>query len=569
MFSSGPNYQKLKTNLRLSVNRLKLLEKKKTELAQKSRKEIADYISAGKVERAKIRVEHIIREDYLVEAMEVAEMYADLVLARFGLLQQMKDLDPSLGEAVSSLLWGAPRLMTDVPELKVVSEQLALKYGKAYAVACREQTVPTVSEKLVHKLGVQAPPKLLVEKYLAEIAAIYNLEYTPDPQVMREAEWAEAELIDLGGGGRPGGSGGATGGGGGQGEHGGACSFAPPMAPQLYPSKVNDDRLVLPTSLEKPQNDQSSTLKQNYPEPSSSQESFGSSDVSSQGQVGSQRSDQSEMRESENSEVEVFRPLPINQWAPSVLLTNPQSLTNCFEEFKSLVNSHSPDVVVVSETWFSDSKPACDYQLDGYKQFHDDRTDGRRGGGVAVYAKTHKKLGGLGWSERIRQSLAETNLNSPSDENVISDSKTSSNDAYGDLISLQPHAPDMKIPHELECVWVCVGEHTYVCGVYHAPNAPTETLLFDHITNASLDLINRAETAAAPVRIICAGDFNQMPTDRLNACLQLRNLVQLPTHGNSTLDRVLTNTPRHYQAPLLLPPLALSRHHAVLLTPAL
>lgn len=49
MFSSGPNYQKLKTNLRLSVNRLKLLEKKKTELAQKSRKEIADYISAGKV----------------------------------------------------------------------------------------------------------------------------------------------------------------------------------------------------------------------------------------------------------------------------------------------------------------------------------------------------------------------------------------------------------------------------------------------------------------------------------------------------------------------------------------
>lgn len=42
------------------------------------------------IERAKIRVEHIIREDYLVEAMEVTEMYCDLVLARFGLIQQMK-----------------------------------------------------------------------------------------------------------------------------------------------------------------------------------------------------------------------------------------------------------------------------------------------------------------------------------------------------------------------------------------------------------------------------------------------------------------------------------------------
>lgn len=61
MFSSGPNYTKLKTHLRLAINRLKLIEKKKTELTQKSRKEIADYIQGEKVERAKIRVEHIIR----------------------------------------------------------------------------------------------------------------------------------------------------------------------------------------------------------------------------------------------------------------------------------------------------------------------------------------------------------------------------------------------------------------------------------------------------------------------------------------------------------------------------
>lgn len=61
MFSSGPNYTKLKTNLRLAVNRLKLLEKKKTEIAQKSRKEIADFLANGKTERARIRVEHIIR----------------------------------------------------------------------------------------------------------------------------------------------------------------------------------------------------------------------------------------------------------------------------------------------------------------------------------------------------------------------------------------------------------------------------------------------------------------------------------------------------------------------------
>ena len=35
------------------------------------------------------QVEHIVREDYLVEAMEVVELYCDMLLSRFGLLEQM------------------------------------------------------------------------------------------------------------------------------------------------------------------------------------------------------------------------------------------------------------------------------------------------------------------------------------------------------------------------------------------------------------------------------------------------------------------------------------------------
>lgn len=52
-----------------------------------------------------------------------------------------------------------------------------------YFQACREEGVNTISEKLKHKLSVQAPPKLLVEKYLIEIAKNYNVSYEPDPQV--------------------------------------------------------------------------------------------------------------------------------------------------------------------------------------------------------------------------------------------------------------------------------------------------------------------------------------------------------------------------------------------------
>lgn len=205
MFVGGTNYGKLKTNLRLCVSRLKLLEKKKTELTQKARREIADYIANGKIERAKIRVEHIIREDYLVEAMEIVEMYCDLILARFGLIQQMKTLDDGLSEPISSILWATPRLQTDISELKLVSDQLTSKYGKPYAQAVRENALKTVNDKLIRKLSIQAPSKKLVENYLIEIARSHNVPYEPDSDIMKEDEILNAEalssdgaLIDLG-----------------------------------------------------------------------------------------------------------------------------------------------------------------------------------------------------------------------------------------------------------------------------------------------------------------------------------------------------------------------------------
>lgn len=188
MFSSDANYSKLKTNLRLALNRLKLLEKKKTELAQKARKEIADMVAAGKSERAKIRVEHIIREDYFVEALEIVEMFCDALLSRFGLLQQSKILDSSLQESVSSLLWVAPHIQADVSEMKVISDQLTQKFGKKYTETCRSENMDTVSEKLKHKLSLRPPPKILVEKYLIEISKNYNVPYEPDLQVMQEYE---------------------------------------------------------------------------------------------------------------------------------------------------------------------------------------------------------------------------------------------------------------------------------------------------------------------------------------------------------------------------------------------
>ena len=70
-----------------------------------------------------------------------------------------RELDPGLEEPIATLIWATPRLQADVVELKNVAHQLTAKYGKEFAQSCRTNDLNNVNEKVMHKLGVQAPPK--------------------------------------------------------------------------------------------------------------------------------------------------------------------------------------------------------------------------------------------------------------------------------------------------------------------------------------------------------------------------------------------------------------------------
>jgi vacuolar protein sorting-associated protein IST1 len=72
-----------------------------------------------------------------------------------------------VAEAVASLLWVAPRISHEISEFKIISAQLEHKYGKQYAETARMNQLPEpsrVSPKIIQKLSVNAPSKLLVEK---------------------------------------------------------------------------------------------------------------------------------------------------------------------------------------------------------------------------------------------------------------------------------------------------------------------------------------------------------------------------------------------------------------------
>jgi vacuolar protein sorting-associated protein IST1 len=78
-------------------------------LAKATRREIASLLEKGRIETSRIKVEATMGEDNMIELLEVLELYCELLLARFGLLEAVPDIDPGVAEAVNGVIHAAPR----------------------------------------------------------------------------------------------------------------------------------------------------------------------------------------------------------------------------------------------------------------------------------------------------------------------------------------------------------------------------------------------------------------------------------------------------------------------------
>jgi len=157
-----------------------MLQEKKEALAKKARRDIATFLEKGKVETAKIRVETMINEDISLELLELLELYCELLVARFGILDlNSREPDPAISEAVCSIIHAAPR--TEVKELHVLREMLTHKYGREFTIAVMENRDSFVNERVINKLVVRTPSESLVNAYLEEIAKGYDVSWRAGP----------------------------------------------------------------------------------------------------------------------------------------------------------------------------------------------------------------------------------------------------------------------------------------------------------------------------------------------------------------------------------------------------
>uniref|UniRef100_A0A2P2LUU9 IST1-like protein n=1 Tax=Rhizophora mucronata TaxID=61149 RepID=A0A2P2LUU9_RHIMU len=176
-FNKGFKAAKCKTLLKLTIPRIKLLRNRREVQIKQMRRDIAKLLETGQEATARIRVEHIIREENMMAAQEIIELFCELITVRLPIIEAQRECPLDLKEAISSVCFAAPRC-ADLPELLQVQMLFASKYGKEFVSAATELMPECgVNRQLIELLSVRAPSPELKLKLLKEIAEEHELDW--------------------------------------------------------------------------------------------------------------------------------------------------------------------------------------------------------------------------------------------------------------------------------------------------------------------------------------------------------------------------------------------------------
>ncbi|CAM8889657.1 unnamed protein product [Rhodiola kirilowii] len=171
---------KCKTALRLTVSRIKLLKNKSASHVTQLRREVAQLLETGQERTARIRVEHVIREEKTMAAYDLLEVYCELIVARLPMIESQKNCPIDLKEAVTSVIFASPRC-ADLEELQEVRKHFQSKYGKEFTTAALELRPGCgVSRLMIEKLSAGAPDVQTKTKILSAIALEHNINWDPN-----------------------------------------------------------------------------------------------------------------------------------------------------------------------------------------------------------------------------------------------------------------------------------------------------------------------------------------------------------------------------------------------------
>mmetsp|Transcript_1114 Transcript_1114/g.2212 ORF Transcript_1114/g.2212 Transcript_1114/m.2212 type:complete len:344 (-) Transcript_1114:3754-4785(-) len=170
----------------MAVSRFGIASNKKSALLKQNMREVAVLLAEDppKEEKARIKAEALIRDDYMIEAYDILSLNCDLLSERMKLISYSKQCPPDLVSCVSTLIYAAPRI--DIPELVIIRKQFRAKYGKKFEEDALNNANNVLNERVVTKLSVQPPAAYLVQTYLETICEKYEVDWSPTVRLKPE-----------------------------------------------------------------------------------------------------------------------------------------------------------------------------------------------------------------------------------------------------------------------------------------------------------------------------------------------------------------------------------------------
>ncbi|KAG8487533.1 hypothetical protein CXB51_016143 [Gossypium anomalum] len=171
------------------------MKNKREAQVKQIKRELAQLLESDQDQTARIRVEHVVREEKTVEAYNLLEIYCELIVARMPMIESQKNCPIDLKEAISSVVFASARC-EEIPELKDATKHFTAKYGKEFTSAALELRPNCgVARMLTEKLSANAPDGPTKLNILTAIAKEHNINWDPASFGAKESKIYDDKLV--------------------------------------------------------------------------------------------------------------------------------------------------------------------------------------------------------------------------------------------------------------------------------------------------------------------------------------------------------------------------------------
>ncbi|CAN0876394.1 IST1-like protein [Linum grandiflorum] len=171
---------KFKALSNLAVSRLAIFKNQRQAKLNHAHSDVLELLRLGHRDRALLRVEHLIKEQNMLEVYGMMEDYCNLLVERVHLLEQERVCPDELKEAISSLLFASSRC-GDFPELHEMRLVFTSRYGKDFAASAVElRNNCGVNRRMMQKMSTRQPDLETRTNLLREIASQNNIAFELD-----------------------------------------------------------------------------------------------------------------------------------------------------------------------------------------------------------------------------------------------------------------------------------------------------------------------------------------------------------------------------------------------------